>query len=443
MRVLIMGAAGRDYHDFNTVFRGREDVDVVAFTQAPGQNLGELETTNDRYPSSLAGPGYPDGIPIEPEARLESLIEELAVDEVVFSYSDVSFDHVMTAAARVESAGANFRLLGPDAVQLSLDRPVLAVNAVRTGCGKSQLARGLAAELDDRGYDVAVVREPMPYGDLQARRVQRFSDRTDLEGITIEEREEFEQHVDRGHVVFAGVDYADVFEAASEEADVVLWDGGNNELAFAEPDLHVVLVDPLRPEDTTGYHPGETNLRRADVVVSNKENSADEAAIEQVETTVESVTDPDTDYWHADSVVTVDNPDRIEGASVLVVEDGPTLTHGDAEYGAGTVAAEKFGAAELVAPCPHAVGSVAETLSRYPHLDRILPAVGYSEGQIADLEATINAADPDCVLAGTPHDLASVVDIDVPVIRTHYRVSFHDGDFGTFLDRYESSLFED
>jgi len=440
MRVLIMGAAGRDYHDFNTVFRGREDVEVVAFTQAPGQNLGELETTNERYPRSIAGDAYPDGIPIEPEARLEELIEEYDVDEVVFSYSDVSFEHVMTAASRVESAGADFRLLGPDAIQHSLEVPVLAVDAVRTGCGKSQVARGLADELDDRGYDVAIVREPMPYGDLEAKRVQRFADREDLEDITIEEREEFEQHVDRGHIVFAGVDYAEVFEAASREADVLLWDGGNNELAFAEPDLHVVLVDPLRPDDTTGNHPGETNLRRADVVISNKENSADEGAIEDVESTVESVAGP-VDIWHADSVVTVDDPDRIEGASVLVVEDGPTLTHGDADYGAGTVAAERFGAAERVDPRPGAVGTVAETLSEYPRLDRILPAVGYSEEQVADLEATIDAANADCVLAGTPHDLEAVVDVSVPIVRGHYRVEFHDGDFGDFLDAYESELF--
>ncbi|MFQ3319436.1 MAG: putative GTPase [Natronomonas sp.] len=438
MRLLIMGAAGRDYHDFNTVFRGREDVNVVAFTQAPGQNLGELETTNDRYPASLAGDGYPNGIPIEPEARLEELIDDHDVDQVVFSYSDISFEHVMEAASRAESAGADFRLLGPDSIQLSVDVPVLAVNAVRTGCGKSQVARGVATELDERGHEVAVVREPMPYGDLETRRVQRFADRDDLEDVTIEEREEFEQHIDRGHVVFAGVDYADVFAAAAEEADVIVWDGGNNELAFAEPNLHVVLVDPLRPDHTTGYHPGETNLRRADVVISNKENSADKKAIEQVESTVRELTD--ADRWHADSVVTVDGPDRIEGTRVLVVEDGPTLTHGDADYGAGTIAAKRYDA-ERVDPRPHAVGTVAETLENYPRLDRLLPAVGYSDEQIADLEATIENMDADYVIAGTPHDLGAVVDIDIPIVRARYRVEFHDGDFGDFLDAYESELF--
>jgi len=442
MRVLIMGAAGRDYHDFNTVFRGRDDVEVVAFTQAPGQNLGELESTNRRYPASLAGEGYPDGIPIEPERRLEELVTEHDVDQVVFSYSDVSAEHVMEAAARAESAGADFRLLGPDAIQLDLDVPVLAVDAVRTGCGKSQVGVALADALDDRGHTVAVVREPMPYENLEERRVQRFATSADLEGITIEEREEYEQHVERDHVVFAGVDYEAVFDAATDEADVVLWEGGNNELAFAVPDLHVVLVDPLRPDDTTGYHPGETNLRRADVVLSNKENSADPEAIEAVEAKARAVAPDGVDLWHADSVVTVDDPDLVEGARVLVVEDGPTLTHGDADYGAGTVAAEKFGAASTVDPRPHAVGSVAETLERYSHLEDILPAVGYSDAQVADLEATIAATDADCVLAGTPHDLGDVVDVDVPVVRVRYRVDLHDGDFQEFLAAYESELFD-
>lgn len=442
MRVLIMGAAGRDYHDFNAVFRGRDDVEVVAFTQAPGQNLGEVDSTNRRYPAALAGDGYPDGIPIEPERRLEDLVESRDVDQVVFSYSDVSAGHVMEAAARAQSAGADFRLLGPDAIQLSLDVPVLAVDAVRTGCGKSQMGVGLADALADRGHEVVVVREPMPYGNLEARRVQRFTNPADLAGTTIEEREEFEQHVERDHVVYAGVDYEAVFDAATAEADVVLWEGGNNELAFAEPDLHVVLVDPLRPDATTGYHPGETNLRRADVVVSNKENSADADAIRQVESTVREVAPDGVDLRHADSVVTVDDPAVVRDARVLVVEDGPTLTHGDADYGAGTVAAEEFGAAARVDPRPHAVGSVAGTLERYPHLDCILPAVGYSDEQVADLEATIDATDADCVLAGTPHDLGAVVDVDVPVVRVRYRVDLHDSDFGDLLDAYESELFE-
>jgi len=442
MRVLIMGAAGRDYHDFNTVFRGRDDVEVVAFTQAPGQNLGEVESTNERYPASLAGEGYPDGIPIEPERRLEALLEAHDVDQVVFSYSDVSAEQVMEAAARVESAGADFRLLGPDAIQLSVDVPVVAVDAVRTGCGKSLVGVALADVLQARGHDVAVVREPMPYGNLADRRVQRFATQSDLAGITIEEREEFEQHVERGHVVFAGVDYDAVFDAATDECDVLLWEGGNNELAFAEPDLHVVLVDPLRPDATTGYHPGETNLRRADVVISNKENSADPDDVRQVATTVREVAPDEVDVRHADSVVTVDDPEAVEGARVLVVEDGPTLTHGDAEYGAGTVAADRFGAGERIDPRPHAVGAVAATLERYDHLDRILPAVGYTDEQVADLEATIEAAGADCVLAGTPHDLGSVLEVDVRVVRVRYRVDLHNGDVSDLLADYESDLFD-
>ncbi|MFC6737246.1 GTPase, partial [Halolamina salina] len=343
-RVLIMGAAGRDFHDFNTAYRGRDDARVVAFTAAPGQNLGETaEGGHERYPPELAGEGYPEGIPISPESELEALVREEDVDTVVFSYSDVSHETVMHAGSRAIAAGADFEIRGPETAMIEASVPVIAVDAVRTGCGKSQVSRALADELQSRGVETAVVREPMPYGDLVEGRVRRFETMADLDeaGVTIEEREEYEQHIERGHVVYAGVDYADVIGRAADEADVLLWDGGNNELPFVEPDLHVVLCDPLRAGAETRYHPGEANLRMADYALVNKENSAEQEDIEQVVENVESV-NPDAEILHADSVVSVENPEVVDGAEVLVVEDGPTLTHGDASTGAGTVAAEQF-----------------------------------------------------------------------------------------------------
>ncbi|MFB6195577.1 MAG: GTPase [Haloplanus sp.] len=443
MRVLIMGAAGRDFHDFNAVFRGRDDVEVVAFTRTPGQNLGETgdaDTDGRRYPPSLAGEGYPEGIPIEPESSLERLIETHDVDRVVFSYSDVSHEHVMHAASRALAAGAGFGLIGPDEMMFDLDVPVLAVDAVRTGCGKSQVTRAFADALDDRDVTVRIVREPMPYGDLEAQRVCRFAEYDDLDAAaTIEEREEYEGHIEAGHVVFAGVDYRDVADAAAAEADLLLWDGGNNELPFFRPDAHVVLADPLRAGDEVRYHPGETNLRLADCVLINKENSADADAIRTVVDNVSEV-NPDAHVVHADSVVTVDDPERVEGARVLVVEDGPTLTHGDAAYGAGAVAAEKFGAAEQVDPHGSAVGSIADVFENYPHLGPCLPAMGYSDRQVRDLEATIRNVDCDLVLASTPHDLGRQVDVDVPIEPVRYRVEPHDTSFDVLLDRYASAL---
>jgi predicted GTPase len=442
MRVLIMGAAGRDFHDFNVAFRGRSDVTVVAFTRTAGQNLGEVDAAERHYPPALAGPGYPDGIPIEPERELTRLVQEHDVDQVIFSYSDVSHEHVMHRASEALAAGADFRILGPGEMMLTAERPVVAVDAVRTGCGKSQVSRALADALRDRGLDVAVVREPMPYGDLEAQRVQRFDRLADLDeaGVTIEEREEYERHLERGHTVFAGVDYEQVLEAAQADADVVLWDGGNNELPFFRPDLHFVLADPLRAGAETRYHPGETNLRLADYVVVNKENSADPADVQAVVDAVER-TNPDAELLHADSVVSVAEPDRIAGKRVLVVEDGPTLTHGDTTYGAGTVAAEQFGAAARVDPRPVAVGSIARVLEKYDHLDRVLPAMGYTAEQVADLEATIRNADCDLVLAGTPHDLSRLVDVDVPVVRVDYEVDLRDTTFDAVLDRH-AGLFE-
>ncbi|MBP1985894.1 hypothetical protein [Halolamina salifodinae] len=441
-RVLIMGATGRDFHDFNTAYRGREDARVVAFTAAPGQNLGETQAGgHDRYPPELAGESYPEGIPIYPEPELEDLIHEKSVDTVVFSYSDVSHENVMHAGSRALAAGADFEIRGPETAMLDASVPVIAVDAVRTGCGKSQVTRALADELQSRGVEPVIVREPMPYGDLVEGRVRRFETMADLDeaGVTIEEREEYEQQIERDHVVYAGVDYGEVIEQAAAEADVLLWDGGNNELPFVDPDLHIVLCDPLRPGDETSYHPGEANLRMADYALLNKENSAEQADIDWVVENVQQV-NPDAEILHSDSVVSVEDPDAVEGAEVLVVEDGPTVTHGDASTGAGTVAAEKYGAAERVNPEPHAVGSVADTLDAYPHLDRVLPAMGYSDQQVADLEATIENADPDLVLAGTPHDLSRVVDVDVPVVRVRYHVEPKNFAFAGLLGRHADEL---
>ncbi|WP_188878658.1 GTPase [Halarchaeum grantii] len=435
-RVVVMGAAGRDFHDYFVELRDDPDREVVAFTRAPGQNLGETDAAGIAdFPAELTPEGR-GAIPVVPEADLADLVAERDVDTVYFSYSDVTHEHVMHAASRALAAGADFEILGPRSVQVDVDAPVVAVNAVRTGCGKSQVAGAFADELDARGLDVAVVREPMPYGDLVEKRVERFADETDLAGLTVEEREEYEQHVAAGRVVYAGVDYRAVFDRASEAADVVLWDGGNNELAFARPDYHVVLVDALRPDHGERYHPGETNLRRADAALVTKENAATDDQIAEATDVAARLAPDDAPVHHADSVVSVAEAERerIAGADALVVEDGPTLTHGGAPHGAGYVAADRYGAASLVDPAPHAVGELAAVLEEYDHLNRVLPAMGYSDAQVADLEATIDAADPDVVVAGTPIDLAAVVDVDAPVVRAHYDVEFRDTDAGALLE---------
>ena len=440
-RVVIMGAAGRDFHDFNTAYRDNDDVRVVAFTHTDTQNIGDLEALPQRrYPADLAGEAYPEGVPIRPESELESVIETEAVDRVVFSYSDVSHEHVMNQASRALAAGAEFGCLGPATVMLEAAVPVVAVDAVRTGCGKSQTARKLATLLADRGKRVVVVREPMPYGDLSAQRVQRFETPADLDaaGVTIEEREEYEGHIERGHVVYAGVDYAAVLERAEAEADVLVWDGGNNELPFFAPDLHFVLADPHRPGSEVRYHPGETNLRLADYVIINKENTAEMSAIAEVEANVRRL-NPSAGVIHADSVIDVDR-EAIVGKRVLVVEDGPTLTHGDAAYGAGLLAAREGGVAEIVDPRPFAVGSVERLFSEYPHLERVLPAMGYSSAQLDDLEETIRAADPEVVVSGTPHDLSRVIDVDVPIVRVRYELEEKNVRLETVLDRYAAEL---
>jgi len=440
-RVLIMGAAGRDFHDFNTVFRNDDRTEVVAFTRAPGQNLGELDDASERrYPPELAGDRYPDGIPIHPEERLERIVVEEDVDTVVFSYSDVSHEHVMHAASRALAVGADFRIIGPDRMMLDAAVPVVAVDAVRTGCGKSQTARKFADLLSDRGRDVVVVREPMPYGDLAAQRVQRFESLADLDegAVTIEEREEYESHLERDHVVYAGVDYAAILGRAGAEADVIVWDGGNNELPFFTPDLHVVVADPHRAGAELRYHPGETNLRLADYVLINKENTANVADIRTVETNVRR-TNPDAEIIHANSTITADG-DAIAGKRVLVVEDGPTLTHGDAPYGAGLLAARKYGAAAVIDPEPEAVGSLRRVFDEYDHLDAVLPAMGYSDEQIRDLEATIRNADPEVVVSGTPHDLGRLLDVGVPVVRVRYELAEKNLTLATVLDRHSEAL---
>jgi predicted GTPase len=417
-RIVIMGAAGRDFHNFNVVFRGDPAVHVVAFTatQIPG-------ISDRHYPASLAGPGYPTGIPIVPEAELERLIAEQNVDSVVFAYSDVAHETVMHAASRVLAAGADFRLLGPDRTMLRSSKPVIAIGATRTGCGKSQTTRHIAALLAAQGVTPVVVRHPMPYGDLERQRVQRFATLEDLDRheTTIEEREEYEPHIEAGRVVYAGVDYEAILREAEAEADVVLWDGGNNDFPFYLPDLFIVVADPLRAGDERHYHPGETNLRMADVVIINKVDAADATSIAQVGMTVHEL-NPTATLLTAASELTLEGP-PIEGKRVLVVEDGPTLTHGGMRFGAGVVAAQRFGAAALVDPRPFAVGSIAEVLARYPDLEPLVPAMGYGPSQIADLAATFDAAEADLVLSATPIDLTRVLTTNKPIRRVRYELA--------------------
>ncbi len=414
-RVVIMGAAGRDFHDFNVVYRLDPGVEVVAFTatQIPG-------IAGRRYPSELAGPMYEVGIPIVPEVELESLIRGRSVDEVVFAYSDVSHETVMHAASRVLAAGADFTFLGPARTMVKSRRPVLAVGATRTGAGKSQTTRYLAGLLADAGLTPVVIRHPMPYGDLVAQRVERFATYADLDRYetTIEEREEYEPHLDAGRVVYAGVDYEAILHEAELEADVILWDGGNNDFPFYQPDLYVVVADPLRPGDERRYHPGETNIRMADVVVINKIDSAEAAAIDSVRASIVEL-NPSAEILTARSDLALVGP-SIDGARVVVVEDGPTLTHGGMSYGAGIVAARRFGAGAIVDPRPFAVGSIREVLDRYPALEPLVPAMGYGPIQIRELEATLNATDADIILSATPIDLNRVLHLEKPVTRVRY-----------------------
>lgn len=417
-RVMIMGAAGRDFHNFNVYFRGHEQYEVVAFTATQIPNI-----ENRRYPPELAGPGYPQGIPIYEERELAHLIAEYDVDQVIFAYSDVSHEYVMHRASLVLAAGADFRLMGGKATMLQASVPVVTVCAVRTGSGKSQTTRRVADILRGKGKNVVVVRHPMPYGDLVKQACQRFATYEDLDrhNCTIEEREEYEPHIDRGVVVYAGVDYQRILDAAQAEADVIVWDGGNNDLPFYRPDLHIVVVDPHRAGHETRYHPGEANLLLADVVVINKIDTADLANVAAVRANIRAA-NPEATLIEAASPIFVEDSGAIQGKRVLVIEDGPTLTHGGMAYGAGTVAAQRFGAAEIVDPRPYAVGSIVETYGKYPNTGAVLPAMGYGAHQIAELEQTINDTPCDMVIVATPIDLSRVLSIKRPFQRVRYEL---------------------
>lgn len=418
-RILIAGAAGRDFHDFNTVFRDDPRYQVVAFTATQIPNI-----EGRRYPPSLSGPLYPAGIPIYPESDLERLIEEEQVDQVIFSYSDVSHEYVMHLASRVLAAGADFRFLGPRRTMLKSSKPVVSVGAVRTGCGKSQTSRRIVQLLQKLGYArVVAVRHPMPYGDLGAQAVQRFATFEDMDRheCTIEEREEYEPYVAMGAVIYAGVDYEAILRQAEAEADIIVWDGGNNDVPFYRSQFHVVVVDPHRPGHEVKYHPGETNLRMAGVVVINKVDTADYDNIVTVQHNVRRV-NPNAIIVKAASPIFVDDPAAIRGKRVLVIEDGPTLTHGEMAYGAGYVAADYFDAAEIVDPRPYAVRSIAATYEKYPNATGILPAMGYGGDQIADLEETVNNTPADMVIIATPIDLGRLINIRKPSQRVRYEL---------------------
>lgn len=417
-RVLILGAAGRDFHNFNTVFRNHNVCEVVAFTATQIPNID-----GRKYPAELAGEFYPQGIPIFPEDDLERLIHRLNVDEAVFSYSDIAHQDVMHLAARVNAAGADFRLLGTKATMIKSTKPVISVCAVRTGCGKSPASRRIVQLLLDAGLKVAAIRHPMPYGDLVKQRVQRFTTLEDLAAhdCTIEEMEEYEPHLIKGVTVFAGVDYEGIIRQAETEADVIVWDGGNNDFSFYVPDLEIVIADPHRPGHELTYFPGEVNLRRADVVILNKIDSATPEGIAQVRANIREV-NPTAMVIDAAMPLTVEKPEAIRGKRVLVVEDGPTLTHGSMKYGAGVLAAEKFGAREIIDPRPFVVGSLAETFQHYPGIGRLLPAMGYGADQMHDLADTINRIDCDLVLIATPINLSRVIDIKHPTCRIGYEL---------------------
>ncbi len=417
-RVVIMGAAGRDFHNFNTFFRGNEDYEVVAFTAAQIPDIEGRE-----YPAELAGELYPDGIPILPERNLPDIIPEKDIDEVVFSYSDVPHQKVMERGSMVNAAGANFKLLGPESTMLESEKPMITITAVRTGCGKSQTTRRVTDILREKGHEVAVIRHPMPYGDLVKQRSQKFEDYSDLDrhNCTIEEREEYEPHIDRGNIVFAGVDYEEILERAEKEADVIVWDGGNNDFPFYKPDYSIVLADPLRAGHERSYYPGNISIRLADLALINKIETATPAKVNEVRENVSEL-NPEAEIMEAASPLTVEDPEVIKDKEVLVLEDGPTVTHGGMEYGAGSLAARKYRAKELIDPRPFAVGSIADTYEKYSHMENILPAMGYGAEQVEELEETIKAVEPEGIVVGTPIDLSRLIDFQVPATRVKYEL---------------------
>lgn len=417
-KVIIMGAAGRDFHNFNVYFRNSDAYEVAAFTatQIPGIE-GRV------YPTELAGPSYPKGIPIYPEEKLPELLKQQDIDEVVFAYSDVSHEYVMHKASAALASGADFRLMGPKTTMLKAKVPVVAVGAVRTGSGKSQTSRQVAKILKSEGLRVAAIRHPMPYGDLRKQIWQRFASYEDLDKhqCTIEEREEYEPHIDNGIIVYAGVDYAEILREAEKEADVIVWDGGNNDMPFYRPDLNIVVADPHRAGHELLYYPGETNIRMANVIIVNKVDTADPAKVKQVKENIKML-NPNATVLDAASPITVDKPELIRGKRVLAIEDGPTITHGSMPYGAAVIIAKNLGASEIVDPRPYAVGSIKEAYKKYPHLEALLPALGYGEKQVAELKETIDRIPCDVVVLGTPIDLRRVITIKQPTVRAKYEL---------------------
>ena len=416
--VLIMGAAGRDFHNFNAYFRDKEEYRVVAFTAT---QIPDIE--DRKYPSALAGKLYPDGIPIYPEEELSSLIGKNEISDVFFSYSDVSHEYIMHKASQVLAAGANFTLLGPRETMIKSKLPVISVCAVRTGCGKSQTSRKIAILLKEKGRRVVVIRHPMPYGDLVKQRVQRFATYEDMikQECTIEEMEEYEPHIKNGIVVYAGVEYGAILEEAQKETDIILWDGGNNDFSFYKADLEIVVADPHRPGHELRYHPGETNFRRAQVLVINKIDSSEKEKLDELLRNIKEF-NPEATIIRANSKIIVQEGKDIAGKTVLVIEDGPTLTHGEMAYGAGMLAAQKYGASNIVDPRPFAVGSIKATYQKYTHLDRILPALGYGKKQMAELTQTIDKVDCDLVVSGTPIDLGRLIKTNKKILRVTYEL---------------------
>jgi len=418
IKVIIMGAAGRDFHNFNVYFRDNSNYEVVAFTATQIPDIAGRE-----YPAELSGPLYPEGIPIYSEEELPDLIRTKQIDQVILAYSDLPHQYVMNKASVVLASGADFRLMGPKSTMLKSNLPVVSICAVRTGCGKSQTTRKVTDILKKKGYKIAVIRHPMPYGDLREQIWQRYENYTDLDryNCTIEEREEYEPHLDRGNILYAGVDYQEILKRAEKDVDIIVWDGGNNDLPFYKPDLHIVVTDPHRAGHEMTYYPGEANLRMADIVVMNKIDTADSDKINQLRENIHQLA-PEAILIEAASPLTIDHPELIRGKRVLVVEDGPTLTHGEMKFGAGIVAAQKYGAKEIIDPRPYAIGTIKDTYIKYPRIGTLLPAMGYGEKQIQELEDTINAVDCDIVIIGTPIDLSRIIKINKKSIRVKYEL---------------------